>query len=136
MLETEIKNLTAAVIAMTAAFQASGGVISQANGNIPASTPQPTTPAVTPQPTGAPQPTNIAPQPTAAAPAQAPGGITPESLKLKASDLAQRLGPRAAEISQQLSAYGAARLSELNVEHYGAFDAWLNGKIQECSNAG
>ena len=134
-LESDIKNLIKAVTELTVAIQAQGGVISHANGNVPEHTQQPTPQQTTgtPQPnsTGAPQPIPVVPQPTNQVQQPAAGGITIEALMAKAGNLAQLLGPHASLIQQELARLGAARMTELAVEHYGAFDGWLTTKTQE-----
>jgi len=119
MLETEIKKLTDAVLLLNETM----------SGKSAATAPVRTSPQA-PDPTADPvaQPTH-APVAPVAQTAPAPVGVTLDDIKLKASRLAQLMGPQAGQISAHLQTLGAQRLSGLVVENYPAFSAWLDSQL-------
>jgi len=127
MIEDQLTKLTAAVERLPVVLlETSQPVRELPPGYIPPE-PQPQHPATEKQYIDAIPPHPPTPQPVATpSVAVDTKGITADAIKVKASDLARRLGPRAATISQKLSELGTARLSELAQEHYVTFDSWLN----------
>lgn len=126
MLETEITKLIKAVEALTAVM---GGAAAQPTTIAPEVINPTATPATTGPQTTTPQ--AAIPQTTAPVDTQ---GVTPDSLKAKASDLARRLGPRAVVISEKLKELGTDRLSGLTQTNFVAFDLWLNAEIAQLTN--
>lgn len=135
MLETKIEELTEAIELLICAITGENLDIVKANNNL-SSTKAPVKKASKKK--EAPPPKTETPKatpPEAATPKVTTGSITPETLKVKASDLARKLGPGAGVISNKIQELGAARLSELPVESYQPFDQWLNETIAGLNGA-